>query len=295
MAGSFALANVAMKREKRLQGLPITRSRCGSLFRPSAATGCVIVLAICLGIRPASAYRPFDGTDAAVADVNETEVELQPLGWERIGRQSDLVAPFLVYNYGFAERWEVVLQTEMLTPITGIGGQPSIAANGVFLKYVIRPGVLQGQSGMSIATEFGPLLPGINADPGTGFTWAGIASQRWDWGTAHFNVEANLTRDHQAEAFLDVILEGPHDWKVRPVLETFYDKVWTQSESRSILLGAIWQVDKDLSLDAAFRYAIVDGHPVNEIRAGLTFAFKEKGDETPMKPGVTFGNWSLSR
>jgi len=108
-------------------------------------------------------------------------------------------------------------------------------------------------------------------------------------------VETNLTRDHNAEAFLDVILEGPWTWKVRPVFETFYDKVWTQTETRSVLVGAIWQVEKDLSLDAAFRYAVVNGHPVNEIRAGLTFAFKEEGDKTPMKPGVTFGNWGLSR
>ena len=40
---------------------------------------------ICLFAWPASAYRPFDGTDAAVAGVNETEVELQPFGWQRTG------------------------------------------------------------------------------------------------------------------------------------------------------------------------------------------------------------------
>jgi hypothetical protein len=153
----------------------------------------------------------------------------------------------------------------------------------------------RGKSGPSIATEFGPLLPGVNAEPGVGFSWAGIVSQRWDWGTAHFNVETNLTRDHNAELFLDVILEGPWTWKVRPVFETFYDKVWTLGESRSLLVGAIWQIDKDLSVDAAFRYAIENGHTVNEIRAGLTFAFKEEGDKTPTKPGVTFGNWGLSR
>jgi hypothetical protein len=243
---------------------------------------------------PASAYRPFDGTDAAVVDVNENEVELQPFGAERIGSQTNAIAPFVVYNYGFADRWEAVLQTEMQSPITG-SGELNVQATGAFLKYVIRPGVLQGQSGVSIATEFGPLLPGINADSGVGFSWAGIVSQRWDWGTAHFNVETNLTRDHQAEIFLDVILEGPRDWKVRPVFETFYDKVWTENETRSILLGAIWQVDKDLSFDAAYRYAIENGHAVNEIRAGVTFAFKEEGDKTPMKPGVTFGNWGLSR
>jgi hypothetical protein len=226
--------------------------------------------------------------------VNEHEVELQPFGAERIGSQTTAIAPFVVYNYGFADRWEAVLQTEMQTPIIG-SSELNFQNTGAFLKYVIKPGVLQGQSGVSIATEFGPLLPGINADSGVGFSWAGIVSQRWDWGTAHFNIETNLTRDHQAEVFLDVILEGPRDWKVRPVFETFYDKVWTESETRSILLGAIWQVDKDLSFDAAYRYAIENGHAINEIRAGVTFAFKEEGDKTPMKPGVTFGNWGLSR
>ncbi len=62
-----------------------------------------------------------------------------------------------------------------------------------------------------------------------------------------------------------------------------------------MLIGAIWQVENDLSLDAAFRYALVNGHPVNEIRAGLTFAFKEDGDTTPIRPGASFGNWGLSR
>jgi hypothetical protein len=269
-------------------------ARIRSFTRAFTAIGWTTMLALCLCVRPVAAYRPFDGTDAAVADVNEIEVELQPFGYERIGAQATAIAPFVVFNYGFAERWEVVLQTSMLSPIAG-GGEVGIAANGAFLKYVIQPGVLQGQSGVSIATEFGPLLPGVNTDHGTGFSWAGIVSQRWDWGTAHFNVEANLTRDHLPEAFLDVILEGPISWKVRPVFETFYDKVWNESESRSILVGAIWQVEKDLSLDAAYRYATVNNHAVNEIRAGLTFAFKEGGDSTPMKPGVTFGNWGLSR
>jgi hypothetical protein len=256
--------------------------------------GWAIAAVLCLYAQPASAYRPFDGTDAGVADLNEVEIELQPVGSIKTGSQSSLVAPGVVYNYGFAERWEAVVQSQMMTPLTP-GGEASITADGVFLKHVIVPGVLQGQSGISVATEFGVLLPGVNADPGVGFSWAGIVSQRWDWGTAHFNVETNLTRDHQAEAFLDVILEGPSTWTVRPVFETFYDKVWTESESRSVLLGAIWQVDHDLALDAAFRYATVNGRAVNEIRAGITFAFKEEGDTTPMKPGATFGNWGLSR
>jgi hypothetical protein len=293
VAGPLALADVAVRR-RMASGLNRIGNPDGWLAGLLVGIGRAGAVAICLFAWPAAAYRPFDGTDASVAALNEVEIELEPVGWLRTGSQSSLIAPGVVFNYGFAERWEVVVQSQMLTPITG-GGQVNLAATAAFLKYVIRPGVLQGQSGVSIATEFGPLLPGVNAEPGVGFSWAGIVSQRWDWGTAHFNVQTALTRDQHGEGVLDLILEGPSTWKVRPVFETFYDKVWTQTESRSVLIGAIWQVDNDLALDAAFRYALVNGHPVNEIRAGITFAFKEEGDKTPMRPGVSFGNWGLSR
>ncbi len=284
VAGSLPLEDVAVTRDVN----PVTHHGrwVGLLVEIAGA------VTICLCAQPAAAYRPFDGTDAAVADLNEVEIELQPVGQLKAGPQSSLIAPAVVYNYGFAERWEMVLQTEVDSPP---GGPSSFAASGAFLKYVIQPGVLQGQSGTSIATEFGPLLPGINNDPGVGFSWAGIVSQRWDWGTAHFNVEANLTRDQHGEAILDVILEGPSKWKVRPVLEVFYDKAWLETETRSALVGAIWQVRDDLSFDVAYRYALDNGRAVNEIRAGLTFAFKVEKDATPAKPGVTFGNWGLSR
>ena len=190
--------------------------RHGRLAGLVGTVGRAAAVVICLSAWPAAAYRPFDGTDAGVAALNEVEIELEPVGRLQTGSQSSLIAPGVVFNYGFAERWEVVLQSQMLTPISPGGGPASLAATAAFLKYVIQPGVLQGQSGISIATEFGPLLPGINAEPGLGFSWAGIVSQRWDWGTAHFNVEANLTRDQHGEAFLDVILEGPSKWKVRP-------------------------------------------------------------------------------
>jgi hypothetical protein len=167
----------------------------------------------------------------------------------------------------------------------------SLAAPDIMLKYVARPGSLQEKSGPSIAMEFGPLLPGINADPGYGLSWTGIISQRFDWGTIHFNVETNLTRDQHAEAFLSVILEGPSTWKVRPVMELYSDKIWTQAETLSALAGAIWQVQDNLSFDAAVRHAVVNGHSVNEIRAGLTFAFNIEEKKMDMKPGMTFANW----
>jgi hypothetical protein len=75
---------------------------------------------LCAGLTQASrgwAYRPFDGTDAAVADVGEVEIELQPAGLLHQSSQSTLIAPFVVYNYGFAERWEFVVQRQTETPL----------------------------------------------------------------------------------------------------------------------------------------------------------------------------------
>ena len=162
MVRSLALADVAVTRD----GPTISAQRGGwpGLVIAMGRAGAVL---ICLLAWPAAAYRPFDGTDAAVANLNEVEIELQPAGQLKAGPQSNLVAPAVVYNYGFAERWEMVLQTEVDSPP---GSSSSFAASGAFLKYVIQPGVLQGQNGISIATEFGPLLPGINNDPGVGFS-----------------------------------------------------------------------------------------------------------------------------
>jgi hypothetical protein len=217
---------------------------------------------------PASAYRPFDGTDAAVADVGEVEIEFQPIGALRAGPTKGLSDAIL--NFGFADRWELVLQA---TPqVLPEGSGPISVSNGAFLKYVLQPGVLQDKSGPSVATEFGPLLPPAGGS-GVGFGWAGIVSQRWDWGTVHLNAASNLTPDQHGELFFDAIIEGPSKWKVRPVFEIYSDSVVTQSQTFSGLVGAIWQVNDKLSFDAAVRFASVDGRPVSELRLGMTFGF----------------------
>jgi hypothetical protein len=272
------------------QSSMIARGR--GLARPLTMIGAGATVAFSASL--AFAYRPFDGTDAAVADLKQIEIEFQAFGWQRDATQKTLITPGIRFNYGFAERWELVVEGRLETPLSP-GGVSSLAANGAFLKYVVVPGVLQDQKGLSVATEFGALLPEVNGDTRTGFSWAGIVSQRWDWGAVHLNVEADMTRDQRGEAFLGVILEGPSKWTVRPVAEVFYDKVWTQSESYSGLVGAIWQVRDNLSFDAAFRYGVVNRQPVSEIRAGLTFAFSVEGEKAETKPGMTFGKWGPSR
>src|SRR5215472_15364899 len=64
------------------------------------------------------AYRPFDGTDAAVADPKEVEIEFEPAGVLRQNAQTSLIAPFMIFNYGFEKNWELVLQGQGQSPLT---------------------------------------------------------------------------------------------------------------------------------------------------------------------------------
>jgi len=60
----------------------------------------------------AQAYRPFDGTDAAVAETGEVEIELGPVEYLRDGADRSLLAPNVRINYGFTPGWEASLEGE---------------------------------------------------------------------------------------------------------------------------------------------------------------------------------------
>src|SRR5262249_29142905 len=182
------------------------------------AGGCIAASFLMAWSEPASAYRPFDGTDAAVAAKGEMEIELQPAGRLRDESGASLIAPATVINYGLTTDWEAVLEGIGQTPLSP-PGPTNLTAAGAFLKGVLVPGSLQGKSGPSVATEFGVLLPDSTGNSGVGASLAAIVSQRWDWGMIHLNAETALTRDHHGDVFLGAILEGPSKWTVRPVAE----------------------------------------------------------------------------
>lgn len=248
------------------------RSRGVSSFPAHLALGAVIASGLIALSGPASAYRPFDGTDAAVAKKGEMEIELQPAGRLRDESGTSLIAPAWVINYGLSENWEAVFEGQGQTSLSPLG-PTSLTAAGAFLKHVIVPGSLQDKTGPSVATEFGVLLPDSTGNSGVGLSLAGIISQRWDWGTIHLNAETALTRDHHGDLFLGAIVEGPATWTVRPVAEIFYESEFGRQETFSGLVGLIYRVRDDLNFDVAVRHALTGGRPVNEIRAGLTFGF----------------------
>jgi hypothetical protein len=232
----------------------------------------VIIASVLALSMPALAYRPFDGTDAAVAEPGEMEIEFQPAGAQRASSQTTLIAPATIINYGFAKNWEAILQGQLETPLTA-GGPSSLTQAGALLKHVLVPGSLQDKPGPSVATEFGILFPDSIGNSGFGASVAGIVSQRWDWGTVHFNAAASLTRDQHGDVFVGAILEGPSKWTVRPVAEIFYEEEFGHSHTVSGLIGAIWRVRDNLSFDVGIRHGMTNDRPFNEVRAGMTFGF----------------------
>src|SRR6266545_4230387 len=155
---------------------------------------CVVCVCLLVGLGPASAYRPFDGTDAAVADKDKMEIELQPAGILKDASGKMLIAPAARFNYGLTETWEAVLEGQLESPLSP-SGPSTLTAAGAFLKGVLREGSLQNKSGISVATEFGVLLPDSRGDSQLGASVAGIVSQRWDWGAIHLNGQFALTRE----------------------------------------------------------------------------------------------------
>ena len=73
--------------------------------RTALAVGAVLAAPL-----DARAYRPFNSTDAAVAEKGQVEIELGPFGLVQEGSDRWLVAPSVILNWGFADRWELVLE-----------------------------------------------------------------------------------------------------------------------------------------------------------------------------------------
>jgi hypothetical protein len=227
----------------------------------------------------ALAYRPFDSTDADVATAGEFELELGPLGRVEEGSRRLNVAPAVVANFGLSHEHELVIEGRRQRSLDSQPGENSTAIvdTGVFIKQVLREGVLQDKAGLSVATEYGLLLPTWRAENGTGLSVAGIVSQRSAMETLHVNAAVGVARNHQPSTFLGAILEGPYEWELRPVTEIFREQTRGDPRTDSVLVGAIWRKRKDLSFDVGLRAARQGDEAIHELRLGFTWTFSMKG------------------
>ena len=235
---------------------------------------------------PAYAYRPFNSTDAAVAERGEMEIECGPFGYIVDADGRFLVVPSFILNFGIAEGWEIVLEGRDFLRVQPIDAEQrnTLRDTALSVKGILRQGSLQeNHSGPSVGLEVGLLLPGIGTDPGVGASFEGIVSQRWSAMTVHLNGALVITHEHTLGAVAGAIVEGPSRWPVRPVAEVVLDQ--ENGRTVSSVIGAIWQVHKGLSLDLGWRVARADGAALREIRAGFTWAFPLKSSRDVWRTG----------
>jgi hypothetical protein len=224
--------------------------------------------------RTARAYRPFDGTDADTAETGKFELELGPAHWYALGNQNYVIAPATVLNFGVFESTELVFDFKDVIAVGALttGRRVSLLDTDILIKHVLRKGVLQEKSGLSIAAEGGVLTPEVHGVDGFGASLDLIVSYRVGWATVHFNEQAQYSRAHNLDLFSGVIGEGPQQWRVRPVAELFYERELNVAETWSALVGLIWPVKDSFAVDAGVRGALIGNQEALEVRFGLTWS-----------------------
>jgi hypothetical protein len=222
----------------------------------------------------ARAYRPFDGTDADVANYGDFELELGPVHWYSQADSHYLLMPATVLNLGFLPRWEVVADFQNYVGVDQPPGEARdrLLDTDILFKTVLVEGSDRGPR-PSVAAEFGPLLPNINGEEAFGASLDVVVSQHWESLALHLNNWFELSRgDLQPSWFEGLIIEGNQKAVVRPVSEWYVERDFgARSTSVSGLVGAIWRAREGLDFDMGLREASVGGERATEVRLGLTW------------------------
>jgi len=236
---------------------------------------------------PASAYRPFVSTDAAVADPKEIEIELGYFTLDRTRDEHTFIIPRTVVNWGLLKNWEAVAEFAIQrAPDATL----DVIDPALSLKGVLKEGVLQDKDGFGFAVEASALLPSTEKGQGRfGFEGIGILSDKL--GPFMFHVNGGLGIDRSSSDLVGiwgVIAELPVAHGLRLVGEINGEKPRRQDQRDSALLGIIWQPwsEKHVWLDAGIRRSVT-GAPDWQFTLGITFSFSTSSPATsPASAGL---------
>jgi hypothetical protein len=197
----------------------------------------VFLVVVALSAR-ARAYRPFDQTDADVAELHVIELELGPLQFQRSAGRTGYV-PTFIFNYGAIFGWELVVEADGSGTVAGprAPGEVFQLESSVSFKGVVRRGSLQDGTGVSIAVEPEVLLPATAGASGFGFAAGVIVSQRWPALAVHLNLVPEWSRGHNVAGRVGFIAEGPDEWTVRPVGEVYVEGRACRARSDLVVPG----------------------------------------------------------
>src|SRR5712691_4386094 len=180
--------------------------------------GTLVLALLCLLASSAWGYRPFVSTDVALLDSKEVEIELGYFTLERAQGENTFTIPSLVLNYGLLMNIELVGELRIQQSSTHT---VDVVDPGLFVKTVLKEGILQGKDGISVAIEAGPLLPStVPSERRFGFEGIGILSGRLPPFTYHVNLGGGVQRaGGEPIAIWGVIGEWPVGPTVRMVGE----------------------------------------------------------------------------
>jgi hypothetical protein len=222
----------------------------------------------------ALAYRPFESTDAAVADKGVSEVEFGLVDFEHRNGQNTVFSPDLRYNFGFATNWEVALEGALQVFDSASTRDFDLLDPELNLKGVLIDGPLQkGHSPVSLAVEVGALLPETVPNSGFGLESVLIASFRTGNFTWHVNGGGGLLRgSSDSFALWGIIVERPISKSLRLAAEINGQFGHGLSAEHSVLVGALWDFHK-ITFDAGARFGLSKSVPDIAFTTGLTFRF----------------------
>ncbi len=185
----------------------------------------------------------------------------------------------MVLNYGLVDRLEIVGEFAVEK---GPHEDLRLVDPALFLKAVVREGMLQEGSGLSLALEAGPLLPSMApGEDGVGFEATGIASGRLAPLTYHLNLGGGVTREDTREfATWGLITELTIVASFRLVGEVNGESVEDERADNSALLGFIWQpfAPKRFWVDAGIRRGITRAAADWQATLGFTIGFDVFGE-----------------
>jgi len=231
-----------------------------------------VFIAVGMVSNQAPAYRPFESTDAGVVSQGTLEIELGALTVEHNEGKTGYIVPSLVFNHGLTDVLELVGEFELENPPDSSW---AIADPGLFLKALLKEGVLQDHSGLSIAVEFGVLLPSSgDGENDIGGEAILIASGSVASFTYHINFGGGVDRTGNAFWSWGLIGEAPVSNELTLAGEIVREDVAGAGPDHSILVGALFQPEgSGVVFDLGVRRGLISDSLDWSATIGLTFSF----------------------